>query len=66
MKYLSVYLANMAQEMPVQLQVNKLKQLLGFLFKRSAKLLESRILILRSSHPNPNSLLEYAKTFLIN
>lgn len=64
MRYFEVYLASMADDMPMKFRVNKLKQLLGFAFKGSARLLEHRQSILTSSYEDPNSLLEYAKTFL--
>jgi tRNA-dihydrouridine synthase C len=65
MKYLDTYLASMSPETPLKLQVNKLKQLLGFLFKGNGKLLEYRQTILTSIHPDPHSLFEYAKNFLL-
>lgn len=64
MKYFEVYLASMAHDMPMKFRVNKLKQLLGFAFKGSPRLLEHRQSILTSVYEEPNGLLEYAKTFL--
>ena len=64
MGYFDVYLKSMLPDMPMKSRVNKLKQLFGFLFKSSPKLLEYRQQILTSSHQDSDSLLDYAKTFL--
>ncbi|MDP1607994.1 MAG: tRNA-dihydrouridine synthase family protein [Chlamydiales bacterium] len=66
MGYFDVYLTSMSPETPTKLRVNKLKQLLGFLFKSSPRLLEHRQQILTFNPPSADSLLEYAKTFLLN
>lgn len=62
--YLDLYLANMPKEIAAKCGVNKLKQLLGFLFKGSASLLEKRMSILTTSYSDPTLLLEYAKSLL--
>jgi tRNA-dihydrouridine synthase C len=64
-RYLDLYLANLSPEAPMRLRVNKLKQLLGFLFKGNARLLEKRMQILTADHQDPESFLQYAKTFLL-
>lgn len=61
MDYLHVYLASMSPETPMKLRINKLKQLLGFLFKGSSRLLEHRQQILTSAHAEVASLLEQAR-----
>ncbi len=63
--YLTVYLKSMAPEAPLKFRVNKLKQLLGFIFKGNGKLLEIRQQMLSSLHETPESLLEYAKILLL-
>lgn len=63
-RYLDLYLANLSPEAPMRMRVNKLKQLLGFLFKGSPQLLELRQQILTATHPDPESFLEYSKGFL--
>lgn len=63
-RYFDVYLASMAEEMPMKHRVNKLKQLLGFLFKGSPELLEDRPKILTSQYEDPYALLTFAKDFL--
>lgn len=62
MKYFDVYLSSMSSDVPIRTRVNKLKQLLGFLFK-NPKLLEYRQQILTSRHEDPDSLLQYSKAF---
>lgn len=63
MGYFDTYLGSMSSEIPMKTRVNKLKQLLGFLFK-NPKLLEYRQEILTSRYEDPDALLEYSKTFL--
>lgn len=64
MRYFDVYLTSMAEDMPMKLRVNKLKQLLGFFFKGNARLLEYRQQILTSTYEDPDSFLQYAKPLL--
>jgi tRNA-dihydrouridine synthase C len=66
MRYLDTYFANLSPEAPMKLRVNKLKQLLGFLFKGNDRLLALRQQVLTSSHLEPNSFLEHAKMLLSN
>ena len=61
MEYFDVYLRSMLSEVPQRTRVNKLKQLLGFLFK-NPQLLEYRQQILISRHEDPDALLDHAKT----
>lgn len=62
--YLDVYLENIPPSTPMKHRINKLKQLLGFLFKGSPELLLCRQQILSSSHPDTEALLQHAKNFL--
>lgn len=62
MNYFEVFLRSMSFDIPMKTRVNKLKQLLGFLFK-NPKLLEYRQQILNSRHGDPDSLLQYSETF---
>lgn len=64
MRYLDTYLENLSAEAPAKLRVNKLKQLLGFLFKSNPSLLEHRQQILTSTHPDPHLFLAFAKELL--
>lgn len=61
-EYFDVFLTSMSPDIPMRTRVNKLKQLLGFLFK-NPQLIEYRQQILSSSHENPDSLLQYSKSF---
>jgi len=63
-KYFDIYLESIPSETPMKHRINKLKQLLGFLFKGSPELLEHRQEILSSSHADSDALLQHAKTFL--
>lgn len=62
--FIELYLTEMPPDSSMKLRVNKLKQLLGILFKGNAKLAEMRQSILSSSHANPHSLLQFAKPLL--
>ena len=65
MQYFSVYRASMAPDISKKLHVNKLKQLLSFIFKGSPKLLECRQKLLTFTHENPDFFFEYAKNLLL-
>lgn len=56
--YLYTYLASMAESTPARTKVNKIKQLLGFLFKASESLLEKRQSVLQMSHKDASELIE--------
>lgn len=62
--YFSVYLAHITPGTPMKLRVNKLKQLLGFLFKSNERLLKWRSAILTSNYFDPESFLQYALPIL--
>lgn len=57
-EYFEVYLAEIPAEMPEKTKVNKMKQLMSFLFKNNEALLELRPQILRLTHPNVNAFLQ--------
>jgi nifR3 family TIM-barrel protein len=65
MEYFDVYLKSMSSEIPMKTRVNKLKQLLSFLFK-NPQLYEYRQLILTSKHEDTDSFLTFSKSFLKN
>ncbi len=59
-EYFNVYVSQLYPEAPEKTKVNKLKQLLGFLFKGSAELQSKRPDILKSQHPTLQSLMDFA------
>jgi tRNA-dihydrouridine synthase C len=63
-RYFDVYLGATPPDMPMKLRVNKLKQLLGFIFKGNARLIEKRQEILTSSFQDPHSFLAFALPLL--
>lgn len=64
LRYFTVYVNEMPEEMPIKVKVNKLKQLMSFQFKGNADLLEKRQTILTSQHASPASFLEFALPLL--
>jgi tRNA-dihydrouridine synthase C len=58
--YLKTYIAYIPEEASEKLKINKLKQLMSFLFKASPSLLEKRDLVLRTTPATLNALLDYA------
>jgi nifR3 family TIM-barrel protein len=56
--YLYTYLHSMAEETPARTKVNKMKQLLGFLFKANERLLSLRQTVLQMPHKDANELIE--------
>lgn len=63
-RYFQVYLAEIPPLISLKTRVNKLKQLMSFLFKGNARLLEKRNAILTSNYPDPESFLNYALPLL--
>jgi tRNA-dihydrouridine synthase len=57
-RYFEVYLAEVPAEMSEKTKVNKMKQLMSFLFKGNEALLELRPQILRFTHPNVTAFLQ--------
>jgi nifR3 family TIM-barrel protein len=62
--YFEVYRAEVPAEIPEKTRVNKLKQLMGFLFKGNAELLEMRQSILTSQFSDPDSFIQFALPLL--
>jgi tRNA-dihydrouridine synthase C len=62
--YFATYIAEMEEGTPMRTKINKLKQLMSFLFKANANLLEKRMAILTSQYPDPDSFLEFALPLL--
>ena len=62
--FFEVFLKETPENFSMNLRVNKLKQLLSFLFKGNAQLIEKRQAVLRTSFGEPCSLLEFATPFL--
>lgn len=62
--FFNAFIGQTPDEFSTKLRVNKLKQLLGFIFKSNAQLLEKRQLVLSASHDNPQSFLEFALPLL--
>jgi tRNA-dihydrouridine synthase C len=56
--YLKIYRAKLPVDMAPRMQVNKLKQLLGFLYKKSPELLQQRQAMLTSQALDPDLFLE--------
>lgn len=63
--FLRVFLEETAVIYSMHLRVNKLKQLLGFLFKKNPALLEKRQEVLRASLSDPYELMAFARPFLM-
>lgn len=64
LNYLEVYRAEVPVEMPNKVKVNKLKQLLGFLFKANTELFEKRASILTAQYMDADAYLKYALPLL--
>ncbi len=64
MHYFEVYLAEVPKEMHMRVKVNKLKQLMSFLFKGNEELLNKRQTILTSQFTDHSSFLEFAMPLL--
>jgi len=60
LRYFSVYLDDIPQETSHRTRVNKLKQLMSFLFKGNPSLLKKRQQILTSQHATSDSFMEFA------
>lgn len=62
--YFHVYFKEMPEDAPEKNKIGKLKQLMGFHFKANEVLLNSRQALLRSTHDNLESFLEFAMPLL--
>lgn len=63
-QFFEVYLSEMGDGFSQRLKINKLKQLLGFIFKATPKRLEKRQLILSTSYESPQAVLDLAFSLL--
>lgn len=63
-RYLHTFLSAIPDEIPMKTRVNKLKQLLGFVFKGNAALQSQRELVLRFDRTEPHALLQFALPLL--
>jgi tRNA-dihydrouridine synthase C len=63
-RYFEVYLSEMPSQIPEKTKVNKLKQMMSFLFKGNDTLLELRPQILRLTHTDVNGFLHEALPLL--
>lgn len=64
-RYIQVYVNQMASHTPIKIQINKLKQLMGFLFKSNANLLSKRQTMLTDSTTDLDSFLRSSLQLLL-
>lgn len=64
LRYFEVYLSEIPSKMSERIKINKMKQLMSFLFKKNPVLLEKRQDILKFINQDVRSLLEYALPYL--
>lgn len=62
--FFNVFIAETPEGFSTRLRVNKLKQLLGFIFKGNSRLMEKRQCVLSASHTDPQAFLEFALPLL--
>ncbi len=62
--YFDVYVREIPIQASIRVRINKLKQLMSFLFKRNATLLEKRSLVLTSQPKDSDSFLQFALPLL--
>lgn len=65
-KYINIYAQNIPSKMPMRIKINKMKQLMGFLFQGNEKLLKKRHCMLTNLAPNLDSFLEWSIPLLLN
>ena len=63
-RYLDTYYAEITPDTPTRTKLNKLKQLLSFLFKGSSALLERRSAILTAQYTDPEAFMRFSKSLL--
>ncbi|MDB6082112.1 MAG: dusC [Chlamydiia bacterium] len=63
-RYFEVYFSEISAEMPTRGKINKMKQLMSFLFKGNAELLKRRDAILTSAYTDLDSFLNFAMPLL--
>ena len=64
LRYFDVYRAEIAEEMSKKVKINKLKQLLSFIFKGNAELLNRRQTILTFQPDDADSFMQFALPLL--
>lgn len=64
--FLEAYIRNIPQEMPVRTQINKMKQLMGFLFKNGEELLSKRQSMLCTTYTELEDFLQFSRPMLLN
>ena len=62
--FLMSFIAQTPEDFSPKLRVNKLKQLLGFIFKSNPQLLEKRPLVLGAQHQDPRAFLAFVLPLL--
>lgn len=62
--FFDTFIAETPEDFSTKLRVNKLKQLLGFIFKANPQLMEKRQLILSAQHKDPRSFLDFVLPIL--
>jgi len=64
LRFFETFVAETPEDFSTRLRVNKLKQLLGFIFKGNPQLLEKRQLVLSASHKSAQDFLEFVLPLL--
>ena len=64
LRYFAIYLAEIDESAPMRTKINKLKQLMGFLFKANEDLLEKRMAILTSQYQELESFMQFSLPLL--
>lgn len=62
--FLNAFIAETPEDFSAKLRVNKLKQLLGFIFKSNAKLMDKRQSVLSALHKDPTDFLAFVLPLL--
>jgi tRNA-dihydrouridine synthase C len=62
--FFDAFMESTREDFSTKLNVNKLKQLLGFIFKGNPRLMEKRQLVLSASHKDPETFLEFVLPLL--
>lgn len=64
-KYINVYLSHIPRETPAKTKINKMKQLMSFLFKGSPELLNKRQTVLTTTYTDLDSFLQFSLPLLL-
>ena len=64
LEYFRIFVDELAPDSPMKNKINKLKQLMGFLFNGNSHLREHRSTILTSCHSDPQAFLQFALPIL--